>query len=60
MAGIFSLLPHARFHSVPDPGNREPNTLINLAYAGFALLAVTLVTLGIRLIRKGRQGGPSK
>lgn len=54
------LIPAAFFLSVLDPESTEPNKLIYLAYAGFALLAVTLVTLGIGLIRKGREGGPSK
>jgi len=54
------LIPAAFFLSVLDPQSTEPNKLIYLAYAGFALLAATLLTLGIGLIRKSREGGPSK
>ncbi len=46
------LIPAAFFLSILDPENTEPNSLIYLAYAGFAVLIFTFVTLGIGLIRK--------
>lgn len=46
------LIPAAFFLSVLDPESAEPNNLIYLAYAGFALLAFTFVTLGVGLLRK--------
>jgi hypothetical protein len=46
------LIPAAFFLSVLDPTSQEPNDLIYLAYAGFILLTLTLVTLGIGLVRK--------
>ena len=53
------LIPAAFFLSVLDPESKEPNGLIYLAYAGFVLLAFTLVTLGIGLVRqKSKQTGP--
>jgi len=52
------LVPAAFFLSVLDPESSQPNNLIYLAYAGFALLTVTLITLGIGLVRKrGPQQG---
>ena len=48
------LLPVAFFLSVTDADAVEPNALINLAYAGAALLAAGLITLGIGLLRTGR------
>ena len=52
------LIPAAFFLSVAAPDSTEPNGLIYLAYAGFALLTVTFITLGIGLIRK--QGGKDR
>ena len=49
------LLPAAFFLSVTDARATEPNTLISLAYVGAALLAAGLVTLGIGLVRPGRE-----
>lgn len=46
------LIPAAFFLSVLDPESTEPNKLIYLAYVGFALLSVTLITLGIGLVKK--------
>lgn len=46
------LIPAAFFLSVLDPQSTEPNNLIYLAYAGFVLLTLTLITVGIGLIRK--------
>ncbi len=46
------LLPVAFFLSVLSPGATEPNALINLAYAGFAVLAAGLLTLGVGLLRR--------
>lgn len=51
------LIPAAFFLSVLDPESTEPNNLIYLAYAGFVLLTVTLVTLGIGLLRKPSGNG---
>ncbi len=50
------LIPGAFFFSVLDPKSTEPNGLIYLAYAGFVVLLVTLVTLGIGLIRASKAG----
>lgn len=49
------LIPAAFFLSVLDPKSREPNALINLAYIGFAILILTLLTLGIGLVKKSRK-----
>jgi hypothetical protein len=46
------LISAAFFTSVMHPAAREPNALINLAYVGFGLLVVTLISLGIGLLRK--------
>jgi hypothetical protein len=46
------LLPTAFFLSVLDKNVTEPNALIYLAYIGFAILGLTVLTLGIGLIRK--------
>lgn len=48
------LIPVAFFLSVLDPKSTEPNSLIYLAYAGFAVLAITFVALGIGLVRKSK------
>lgn len=45
------LLPAAFFLSVLDPEAREPNGLINLAYAGALLLAAGVLILGAGLLR---------
>lgn len=50
------LIPAAFFLSVVDPESTEPTKLIYLAYAGFALLTFTLVTLGVGLLRKRKPG----
>ena len=47
--GAAILVPAAFFFSVAAPGAEEPNALINLAYVGFACLAVGLVLLGVGL-----------
>lgn len=41
----------AFFLSVTDAWATEPNALINLAYAGGALLIAGLLTLGVGLLR---------
>lgn len=46
------LLPAAFFLSVLSPDATEPNALINLAYAGAALLMVGTLLLGVGLIRR--------
>lgn len=46
------LLPVAFFLSVLSPDATEPNALINLAYAGAALLMVGTFLLGVGLIRR--------
>jgi hypothetical protein len=46
------LIPAAFFLSVLSPESTGPNKLIYLAYAGFAVLIVTFITLGIGLVRK--------
>ena len=46
------LLPVAFFFSVLTPDATQPNGLIHLAYAGAAILAVALLTLGIGLLRR--------
>lgn len=48
------LLPVAFFFSVLNPRATEPNSLIYLAYLGFIVLTITLLTLGIGLIKKKR------
>jgi hypothetical protein len=45
------LIPVAFFLSVLRPDAAQPNAIINLAYVGAILLAVSVVTLGIGLIR---------
>ena len=39
------------FLSMPSPAATEPNGLVSLIYVGAALLAVSVVTLGIGLLR---------
>lgn len=46
------LLPLAFFFSVLDPDATKPNNIIYLAYLGFAVLTVTLIVLGVGLIKK--------
>jgi len=45
------LIPAAFFLSVLSPEATHPNAFINLAYVGAILLAVSVVTLGIGLVR---------
>ncbi|HMC22247.1 MAG TPA: hypothetical protein VKL19_10395 [Thermoanaerobaculia bacterium] len=45
------LIPAAFFLSVLTPAATQPNAFINLAYVGAILLAVSVATLGIGLIR---------
>jgi len=45
------LIPAAFFLSVLTPAATQPNAFINLAYVGAILLALSVVTLGIGLIR---------
>ena len=49
------LIPAAFFLSVVSPTAREPNALLNLAYLGALFLAAAVLTLGVGLIRAGRQ-----
>lgn len=46
------LLPAAFFLSVLSPDATEPNSLINLAYAGAVSLAAGVLILGVGLIRR--------
>lgn len=48
------LIPAAFFLSVVSPAAKEPNGLINLAYAGALSLALAVVSLGVGLIRAAR------
>jgi hypothetical protein len=45
------LIPAAFFLSVLSPEATKPNALINLAYVGAVVLAISVLTLGIGLIR---------
>lgn len=46
------LIPAAFFLSVLKPDSSEPNNLIYMAYLGFAILTITLIALGIGLVRR--------
>lgn len=46
------LLPLAFFFSVLRPDATKPNDIIYLAYLGFAVLTLTLIVLGIGLLKK--------
>jgi drug/metabolite transporter superfamily protein YnfA len=48
------LMPVAFFVSVLSPAAREPNGLIYLAYAGAAVLAAGVITLGVGLLKEHR------
>ena len=50
------LLPLAFFLSVLSPEATEPNAMIYLAYVGAVSLAVGLLTLGVGLVRRRREG----
>jgi len=45
------LVPMGFFLSVPSPDATEPNRLVSIIYAGAATLALSVVTLGIGLLR---------
>src|SRR5579864_4403295 len=45
------LMPLGFFLSMPSPQSTQPNGLISLVYAGAGVLAVSVVTLGIGLLR---------
>lgn len=45
------LIPAAFFLSVASPSAKEPNGLLNLAYAGALFLALAVIALGVGLIR---------
>jgi hypothetical protein len=45
------LMPLGFFLSMPSPQATQPNGLVSLIYAGAAVLAVSVVTLGIGLLR---------
>jgi hypothetical protein len=45
------LVPLGFFLSVPSPDATEPNRLVSFIYAGAATLALSVVTLGIGLLR---------
>jgi hypothetical protein len=45
------LIPLGFFLSMPSPQATQPNGLISLVYAGAGVLAVSVVTLGIGLLR---------
>ena len=46
------LLPMGFFFSVLTPDATKPNGMIYLAYSGFAILTITLLALGIGLVKK--------
>jgi hypothetical protein len=48
------LIPAAFFLSVASPTATAPSGLINVAYAGAATLALSVVTLGVGLVRASR------
>jgi hypothetical protein len=48
------LIPASFFLSVASPSASEPNGLLNLAYVGAMFLALSVLTLGIGLLRKAR------
>lgn len=48
-AAIF--LPAAFFFSVLSPGATQPNSFINLAYVGAVVLGISLLVLGVGLLR---------
>ena len=45
------LMPLGFFLSMPSPQSTQPNGLVSLIYVGAAVLAVSVVTLGIGLLR---------
>lgn len=45
------LIPLGFFVSVASPQSTEPNSAINLIYAGAVILALSVVTLGVGLLR---------
>ncbi len=45
------LIPAAFFLSIASPAATQPNSLINLAYAGAVFLAAAVLSLGIGLVR---------
>jgi hypothetical protein len=49
------LIPGSFFLSVASPSAREPNGLLNLAYVGAVFLALSVLTLGIGLLRTARR-----
>jgi len=53
LSAIF--LPAAFFFSVLKSDAREPNGFIYLAYVGAVSLAIGLLTLGIRLLKRNKQ-----
>jgi len=48
------LIPASFFLSVVSPSAKEPNGLLNLAYVGAIFLALSVLTLGIGLLRAAR------
>ena len=52
------LIPAAFFLSVVSPAATSPNPLINLVYPGAAALGISVVTLGVGLIRAARRTAP--
>ncbi len=54
------LLPAAFFLSVLSPDATRPNQLIYLAYAGAVILAISLVVLGVGLLRKPQSESRSR
>jgi len=45
------LLPLGFFLSMPSPQSSTPNGFVSFIYAGAAILAVSVVTLGVGLLR---------
>jgi len=48
------LVPLGFFLSVPSPEATEPNRLVSIIYAGAVTLALSVITLGIGLLRSPR------
>jgi hypothetical protein len=52
------LIPAAFFLSVVSPTATSPNPLLNLAYPGAAALGLSVITLGVGLIRAAHRTAP--
>jgi Ni,Fe-hydrogenase I cytochrome b subunit len=45
------LMPLGFFLSMPSPSSTEPNAMVGLIYAGAVVLAASVITLGVGLVR---------